>query len=391
MLADRSVLPPVLDDLVDRMVFLAGPRQVGKTTVAGQVLAARKGGVYLSWDRAADRRRVLEARWPAEGGVVVLDELHKYRHWKRWIKGEYDAHRDRLAFLVTGSARMDVFRQGGDSLQGRYHHWRLHPFTLGEMAGRSLALSPMPGTEIEPVDQNHRDGLDALLRLSGFPEPLLGQSERTWRRWQKERIDRFLREDIRDLEPVRDLSSIQILADLLPSRVGALLSLNALREDLEASHKALTHWVDILDRLYFSFRVRPFATKQIRGLKKMPKLYVWDASLVSDPAARFENLVALHLLKLCHLLEDRDGFRTELQYLRDADGREVDFVVTVDGRPWFLVEAKLAETRVDPALRYYRERIKAPFCYQVVREPVDDVRVDGIRVVPAHRFLPALG
>ncbi|MFN8546130.1 MAG: DUF4143 domain-containing protein [Candidatus Binatia bacterium] len=195
---------------------------------------------------------------------------------------------------------------------------------------------------------------------------------------------------MRDLESVRDLSSVETLADLLPARVASPLSLNALREDLEASHRAITSWIDILERLYHVFRLRPFATRAVRSLRKMPKAYLWDASLVPERGPRFENLIALHLLKLCHFLHDHDGYQTELWFLRDRTGREVDFLVTVDRKPWFAVEAKVSETRIDPALGYFRDRLRIPFAFQVVLDGTRDFVEDGVRCVPAHKLLAAL-
>ncbi|MEK7269549.1 MAG: AAA family ATPase [Planctomycetota bacterium] len=386
----RYLSPSVAEDLKAKMVFLAGPRQVGKTTLARERLLASGGGTYLTWDRREDRAAIRKAEWPAGEALVVLDEIHKWRDWKRWIKGEFDKHRGRLEFLVTGSARLDVYRKGGDSLQGRYHHYRLHPFTCAEIDRGAKAEPPRPGEPLRFRSDALQDTVDALVRFGGFPEPFLARSERALRRWQKERMDRFFREDVRDLEAIRDLSSMEILADLIEKRVALPLSANALREDLEASHRAVSHWIDILDRLYFLFRVRPFASKAIRSLKKMPKAYLWDLSLVSDPGARFENLVALHLLKLCHLLEDRDGFRAELFYLRDPDGREVDFLVACDRKPWFAVEAKLSDDAVSPALFHYRDRLKIPFGYQVVLDGRRDYEKDGVRCLPARTFFSGL-
>ncbi len=283
-----------------------------------------------------------------------------------------------------------MYRKSGDSLQGRYHHYRLHPFSFAEIAGSKDRPVPPPGTEIAIPSRASKDTLESLMTFGGFPEPFLAQSARALRRWQKERLDRFFREDVRDLESIRDLSSLQILADLLPERVAAPLSLNALREDLEVSHRALTLWMEVLERLYHLFRVRPFATRKVRGLRKMPKAYLWDGSLVPAPGARFENLVALHLLKLCHYLRDREGFEVDLTYLRDRTGREVDFLVTFGGKPWFAVETKLRETDIDPALAYFRDRLKIPWTYQVVLEATRDFVQDRIRCVPAARFLAAL-
>ena len=386
----RYLEAPIDDDLKAKMVLVAGPRQVGKSTLARRILRRRVGGAYYSWDNRDDRKEIRAARWPGGDALVVLDEIHKWRGWKGWLKGEFDKHRDRLRFLVTGGARLDVYRRGADSLQGRYHHYRLHPFSCAEAVDPAVPDAPTPGSELAIPAQGHQGVVAGLLAFGGFPEPFLAQSARTLRRWQKERLDRFFREDVRDLEPIRELSAIQTLADLLPERVGSPLSLNALREDLEASHRALTHWMDILERLYHVFRVRPFASRQVRALKRMPKAYLWDSSLVSERGPRFENLVALHLLKFCHYLEDREGRPVALHYLRDRQGREVDFLVTHKGRPWFAVEAKFSATDVDPALRYFRDGLKIPWAYQVTFEGERDFVDDGVRVCPASRFFAAL-
>ncbi len=390
MVLERYLEPAVREDLAGKMVFVAGPRQVGKATLAQRVLAGAGSGVYLNWDNREDRREIRAARWPGGEALVVLDELHKWRGWKGWIKGEFDKHRGRLRFLITGSARLDIYRRGGDSLQDRYHHYRLHPFSYAEVRSGSRPPAAKPGEELAVPAKGSQETVEALMQFGGFPEPFLAQSARTLRRWQRERLDRFFREDVRDLESLRDLSSLEILADLLPERVGSLLSLNALREDLAVAHRTLTHWMEILERLYYVFRVRPFVARGIRGLRKMPKTYLWDASLVPSAAARFENLVALHLLKLCHYLRDAEGHAAELHYLRDRAGREVDFLVTVGRRPWFAVEGKVREERIDPALVYYRGRLRIPWTYQVTLEGKRDFVERGVRCLPARRFLGAL-
>lgn len=386
----RYLEPQIAEDLREKMVLLAGPRQVGKTTLARRLLATAANGVYLNWDNRADRREIRAARWPGGDAMVVLDELHKWRGWKGWLKGEFDQHRERLRFLVTGSARLDVYRRGGDSLQGRYHHYRLHPFSLAEAERRGAPRPPRPGDELPISAEGRRETVDSLMEFGGFPEPFLAQSARAHRRWQKDRLDRFFREDVRDLEPASDLARIELVADLLPERVGSPFSLNSIREDLEASHRAVTHWMDVLERLYHVFRVRPFAGPRSRSLSKMPKVYLWDASLVQDRAARFENLVASHLLKTCHFLEDAEGEPVTLHYLRDRDGREVDFLVLWKRRPWFAVEVKLTDTRPDRSLLYFRDRLAIPFVYQVTLEGTRDFVQDGVRVLPANRFLAAL-
>lgn len=390
MSAQRYLEPDIAADLAAKMVMVAGPRQVGKTTLARRLLADRQSGIYLSWDNQADRREIRAARWPARDALVVLDELHKWRGWKRWIKGEYDTHHQTTKFLVTGSARLDVYRRGGDSLQGRYRHYRLHPFSLREPGtpGRQ-AVDLTPGAEL-PLRPGSRDGLEALMEFGGFPEPFLAQSARTHRRWQQDRLERFFREDVRDLEALRELSKIQELVELLPERIGSPLSLNAVREDLEVSHRAATHWMDVLERLYWLIRVRPFEGRGVRSLRKMPKAYFWDWSEVPARGPRFENLVAMHLLKLCHYLRDAEGHDVDLCYLRDRAGHEVDFLVTHGRKPWFAVEAKLTETAIDPSLIYFRDRLKIPWVYQVVHDGRRDFVDNGVRCVPAADFLAAL-
>ena len=371
------------------MVLLAGPRQVGKTTLALQFLG--ENGRYYNWDNRDDRKGILAAEWPVEvvePAVIVLDELHKYRFWKRWLKGEFDKHRRRHAFLVTGSARLDIYRKGGDSLQGRYNHYRLHPFSYSELS--NLAPRQEPFAELRFAGSKGREALDRLFKYSGFPEPVLRARPRDHRRWQKDRVDRFFREDVRDLGAVRDLSLIEILADLLPDRVGSLLSINALREDLEVSHKAVSHWLDVLEHLYYLFRVPPFVAKKVRSIKKDRKLYLWDYTLNPSRSARLENLIAAHLLKLCHFLEDVEGYRAELRFLRDKEKREVDFLVIVDRKPWFAVEVKTKKEGPSSHLTYFGDRLRIPYLYQVVWEQEKSHMKGDVFVMAPDEFLSAL-
>ncbi|MCD6486825.1 MAG: ATP-binding protein [Syntrophobacterales bacterium] len=387
MIIPRYLTEPIRQDLKEKMVFISGPRQVGKTTLAKTFLEKEEHR-YYNWDNRADRKKILAAQWPAVNSVIVFDELHKYKNWKGWIKGEYDSHGARIRFIITGSARLDIYRKGGDSLQGRYHAHRLHGFSVGELQKTKLSL--VPGKEIEFPGKIERDLLPALFHFGSFPEPFLKQNKRGLRRWQRERLDRFFREDVRDLENVRDLSSMELLASMLEDRIGSLLSFQSLREDLEVSHRAVSHWMTILERLYHCFNVTPFTHKAIRSLKKAAKVYLWDWSVVPDKGARFENLVACHLLKLKHALEDQEGYRIGLHYLRDTGKREVDFLVTAEGKPWFAVECKTSSRTPNPALNYYGERLKIPYLFQITLEEGADTFDGRVRVMPAGKFLGAL-
>ena len=351
MAVKRYLFKPVREDLKKKMLFIGGPRQVGKTTLGLSFLKPPRANnpAYLNWDILSHRKKILKHQIPLSKGLLVFDEIHKYSKWRALMKGLYDEHFSDHSFLATGSARLDHFLKGGDSLMGRYFYYRLHPFSLWETAGRSAS----------PSD------LKALLKFGGFPEPLFRQSEKDWRRWQNSRNHQVIYGDLRDLERVREISLIELLLEALPERVGAPLSLNALSEDLSVSHPSIKRWIDLLSALYMVFRVAPFRRSSIRAVKKEQKLYFWDWSQVESEAFRFENLTASHLLKYCHFCQDTQGEKTELKYLRDTDKREVDFLVVKNKKPVFAVECKSSSRALSPHLAYFQKRLGIGACYQV--------------------------
>ncbi|MFA4916365.1 MAG: ATP-binding protein [Syntrophales bacterium] len=374
------------------MVFIGGARQVGKTSLAMYIAENHfRSYDYLNWDVRDDRKNIMQSQFKGDAEIVLFDEIHKYKGWKNYLKGQFDKHQGDFKFLVTGSARLDVYRRGGDSLMGRYFYYRLHPFSLAEFLEKQNLFTPFKEINFVEVAAEAKDALKMLIKFGGFPEPLLKQSERSLRRWHNQRLELLVKEDIRDLENIRDLSALQILVDLLPHRAGSLLSLNSLREDLSVAHKTVSNWVDILERFYYHFRIYPFSHKNIKSLKKEPKLYLWDWSEITDnEGAKLENIVACHLLKLCHYLNDVDGYKTELRFLRDVDGREVDFIVTEGGNPWFAVEVKSSGKDISKSLAYFGNRLDIPFLYQVVDERDIDMRKDKIRVLSLEKFLFSL-
>ena len=357
-------------DLERKMVFLAGPRQVGKTTLARQLPAAP--GAYLNWDVPEHREQILRRELPS-GPLWIFDEIHKYRSWRNYLKGLFDVRPEGQQILVTGSARLDYYRYSGDSLQGRYHLLRLHPLSVAEL-----------GLET-------REDFEELLTLGGFPEPFFGGSEVEARRWSREYRNLLIREELVSLENVRDLGNLELLVLRLPALVGSPLSINALREDLQVSHKAVTGWIEILERLYALFRISPIGSPRIRAIKKAQKHYHFDWTLVAEPAQRFENLVASHLLKWVQHQQDTQGLDLELRYFRDTDGREVDFVVTADTRPVRLVECKLSDDKIDRGLRYLKGRFPECEAWQISAAGERDYQSpEGIRVAPALTLLQTL-
>ncbi len=366
----RYLTNQVKTDLLKKMVFVGGPRQVGKTTLAKQLL--KNGQGYLNWDIPEDRERILKHELP-NSPLWVFDELHKYRAWRNYLKGVYDAKSKTQEILVTGSARLDYYRFSGDSLQGRYHYLRLHPLSLAELKTQK------------------QDDFMQLLNLGGFPEPFFAGSSIEAKRWSREYRTRLIREDLVQLEKVYDLGALELLAMRLPELVGSPLSINALREDLGVSHKTVASWLHIFERLYAIFRLSPFGTHKIRAVKKEQKHYHLDWSLVPDLSLRFENLVAAALLKWVHYLEDTEGEDLELRYFRDVDRREVDFVVTKRKAPILFVECKWNDDDVSPSLQYLKTKFPKTESWQLSAVGKKDfVSPQGIRVCPATIFLSTL-
>jgi uncharacterized protein len=360
----------ILADLRRKMVFLSGPRQVGKTTVALRL--GRGGGGYLNWDVPEHREMILKRQLPM-AGLWIFDEVHKYRRWRNFLKGVYDGRPAGQQILVTGSARLDCYRFGGESLQGRYHALRLHPLSCAELGLTSA------------------NDLHTLLTLGGFPEPYFEGSEVEARRWSRQYRTLLIQEEITSLERVQDLGTLERLVLELPARVGSLLSLNSLREDLEVNHRTVSTWLAILERLYAVFRLSPFGSPRLRSIRKAQKHYHFDWSLVPDEAARFENLVASHLLKWVHHEQDTQGRDLDLRYFRDVDGREVDFVVVDRRTPVLFVECKWADETVAPALKYLKARWPACDAWQVsARGRRDYLTPEGIRVAPGLELLATL-
>jgi predicted AAA+ superfamily ATPase len=386
----RALGGKICEDLTtEKMAFISGPRQVGKTTLARAIGSEHFSDRYsnLNWDSREDRRAILDGEFRADNRLVIFDEIHKYRQWKNYLKGEYDKYKERFRILVTGSARMDIYRKGGDSLQGRYYHYLLHPLSINEVIGNSAKTMAFNEPDFKAGSKETASAFDALLRFGGFPEMFVKQSEKELRRWHNDHVDRLVREDIRDVESLRDLSAVEVMVEMLPERAGSVFSLNSLCEDLHATHKTVSLWADVLEKFYYHFRVYPFRYSTIKSLRKEPKLYLWDWSQVKAEGARFENMIASHLLKFCDYLRNAMGYKAKLHYIRDVDKREVDFLIVIDGKPWLCAETKLSKEAPSPALRYFAAKMKIPYVYQVLKEEGVDVIRDNVRTMSASAFL----
>lgn len=391
------------------MAFVVGPRQVGKTTLAREILKERScADLYRNWDDLEWRRSLAREPYgfadrfrPTKGRqkpLVVLDEIHKFPRWKSYLKGFWDTRKDRLNFLVTGSGRLDVYQKGGDSLLGRYHQYRLHPLSLREI------VDPSP----PPADYRHQKTMGhfltiggkppsktvavfrRLLKWGGFPQPYLRQNLNEWRLWQRERRQLILREDLRDLSRIQLVSHVEELVELLVQRAGGLLSFNSLREDLQVALDSVRLWMAYLKRLYFIYTIRPYSKSIARALRKEPKCYLWDWSELTDEGRRFENMVAGHLLKWCHFTQDWGFEPLDLHFVRDKEKREVDFLITRNQKPWLLIETKLNSTEPDRALNHFAGLLGVKHKILVVAHLEEGGRAGDISVLDAPSFLSHL-
>ena len=382
-----------------QMAFLTGPRQVGKTTTC-QALAKKYN--YVNWDKQSDRFSILKGpdevasalrlhQLQGTHPLIVFDEVHKYSKWKTFLKGFFDEYGTKTKIVVTGSSRLDVYKRGGDSLMGRYFPYRMHPVTVAELTHINLS-----DKAIQPPRRPSGETIERLLAFGGFPEPFLKADNRFSNRWRRLRGEQLVREDIRDLTRIQEVGQLEALMQCLTAQAGQLVNFSTLANRLNTSPDTIRRWIAALQSFYFCFEVRPWFRNVAKSLRKQPKLYLWDWSLApADGGARFENLVASHLLKSVHWWMDRGLGSFGLYFLRDKVGREVDFLVARDNKPWFLVEVKRGGARdVSPALAYFQSQTGAEHCFQVAAHlpfiERDCFEHSAPLIVPAATFLAQL-
>lgn len=364
-----------------KMAFVSGPRQSGKTTLGEMLAEKRRTSRYYSWDDLDFRRvwsKTPKAVVPQSDTIplVILDEIHKDRTWKRTLKGIYDTIRfekKRCDFFVTGSARLNVYRRGSDSMLGRYYHFRLAPFSLREI---NFPEPLSPDDAIRQLFQRslsqkkeNKNNLKALLNFGPFPEPLFRQKADKWKIWRQNRHEMIIREDLRDIGRSTDIGKIEMLAAILPDKVASPLSINSLRLDIEVGNQTLQRWLGWLKELYFLFEIKPWYRKIARSLKKEGKIYLWDFSEVKDYGAKFENMVAVHLLKACNYWNDTGQGDFELFYLRNREKQEIDFLIVRDGRPWLPVEAKSGNDKPSSNWQKFLPMLQCKQALQITEQP----------------------
>jgi len=369
----RYIQPYIKNDLKNKMAFISGPRQAGKTTLVKEIIA-ESSSLYLNWDDIDDRKIILKRDWDDEKRVIALDEIHKYSRWKNFLKGTYDTQKEKHAFIITGSARLDLYKKGQDSMVGRFFSWRLHPLCLSE-------LKNIFHVKTENL-------ILKLLDTGGFPEPFFSQDTTFAKRWRNERINLIFRQDIREIENVKDISLIELFYFSLTERAGSEIVFSNLARDLEIAPKTAKLWLQLLERTYTVFTINSYHKGLTKALVKPPKVYFYDNGEVQgDLGAKFENLVANHLFKKIHFLEDSTGDRYNLHYLRDQQGHEVDFLICKNRKPILLIEVKVSDENFSSSLFYYKEKLKIDKAIQLVLNAKEKKTRDGVSVVNAETWL----
>lgn len=384
--------------LSNRMLFIAGPRQVGKTTYAKNKIN-QLGGSYFNWDDKKVRNAY--ALNPSffdnedkSRQLIIFDEIHKMRKWKNILKGAYDVYKSNYRFIITGSAKLDTFRKSGDSLVGRYFLTHMFPLSVGDLINNNFkeyidADSLLKDAhDVKP--KFSKEEMDQLINLGGFPEPFFKNNYSFKRRWTSQHQELLIREDLRDLSNIRSLDAVEHLILLLEPKVSSLCVTDPLARTLEVDFKTIRQWLLQLEKIMLIFSIKPWDKRITRSLHKSSKVYFYDWASVSSPGAKLENFVASQLFKACTLWQDRYGYKYDLNYIRTYDGAEVDFLITCERKPWLLIEVKHGQPDVQSSLHRFKTELNIPALLLTNLPKINTKKKEGISIMSLERFLSIL-
>ncbi|MBL7198373.1 MAG: ATP-binding protein [Candidatus Omnitrophica bacterium] len=388
-----------------QMIFLSGPRQVGKTTLAKFIAGSYSNKYYFNWDIISNKKLLIKDpaffqhinRVDSTKPIVILDEIHKYRQWKNYLKGIYDEFKNEYVFLVSGSGRLDTYQKGGDSLAGRYFKFHLFPFTIAELSRENRDFSDFINNPLKNFDINKSQSTkkvwNALFNTGGFPEPFVKGTKAFLTRWSLNYYHQIVREDIRDVSDIRRINSVDLLFSLLPSKVGSPLSINNLAQDIQAAFDSIKSWLALFESFYLIFRLSPWTRKVSRAISKEKKLYLFNYTEIQDKGSMFENMVALELFRAINNWNDYGLGRFTLHFIRNKEKEEVDFLIADKNNPVLLVEAKFSDEAVSKSLLHFQNDLDVPAVQLVNNENTYRYFKNGknnILVVTAHQWLSSL-
>ena len=388
-----------------QMIFLSGPRQVGKTTLAKFIARSYSNKYYFNWDIISNKKLLIKDpaffqhinRVDSTKPIVILDEIHKYKQWKNYLKGIYDQFKNEYVFLVSGSGRLDTYQKGGDSLAGRYFKFHLFPFTIAELSRENRDFSSFISNPLKKFDINKSQSTkkiwNALFNTGGFPEPFIKGTKAFLNRWSLNYYHQIVREDIRDVSDIRRINSLDLLFSLLPSKVGSPLSINNLAQDTQTAFDSIKSWLALFESFYLIFRISPWTKKVSRAILKEKKLYLFNYTEIQDKGSMFENMVALELFRAINNWNDYGFGRFTLHFIRNKEKEEVDFLIADNKNPVLLVEAKFSDEAVSKSLLRFQNDLGIPAVQLVNNENIYRYFKNGknnILVVTAHQWLSSL-
>jgi predicted AAA+ superfamily ATPase len=386
------------------MVFISGPRQAGKTTLSKIIARSFVNNLYFNWDIAEHRALFFENPSFFEGierkdnsvPLIILDEIHKFRDWKNYLKGVYDRYHEDYKFLITGSGRLDIYQKGGDSLAGRYYIFHIFPFTIAELGKTRSSIKAFLNKPLEinkDIGKDIKEKWDMAANLSGFPEPYLSGKITTYRRWSTTYSHQLIREDIRDLLDIKSVTDIETLYMLLPSRVGSPLSITSLANDIKVSYNSIRSWLSVFERFFLVFSISTWTGKISRAIQKERKVYLWDYPKIKDASARFENMVAAELFRAVTLWNDSGYGDFSLHFIKNKEKQEVDFLIANSREPFLLVETRLTDTQPSKPLLTFQRALNIP-AVQLINDGkgyrLMSNNKNKILIAPAYKWLPHL-
>lgn len=388
-----------------QMIFLSGPRQVGKTTLTKEIAKGFKNNIYFNWDILGHKKLLIKEpaffeninRQDESMPIVILDEIHKYKRWKNYLKGIYDEFSEDYKFLVSGSGRLDLYQKGGDSLAGRYFQFHLFPFTIAELSGKrrnfdEFVKNPISGFDINDKERT-QEIWQTLFNIGGFPEPFTKGRKTFFTKWAKNYITQIVREDIRSIHDIKDIDNIEILFTLLPSRIGSPLSMNNIAGELQVAFGSVKEWLRLFEVFYLIFRISPWTKRISRSILKEKKLYLFNYPEIEEEGYRFENMVALELLRTIYNWNEYGYGRFTLHYIRNKEKEEADFLIANNNNPILLLETKFSEDAPARSLINFQNTLNIPAIQLVNKEGVFKYiknNKNKILIITAHRWLSSL-